>query len=95
MCQAAVFAAGQGIAVNVTTRGLVSASVRSTDPLDPTICRDWGYCDPAVAAIVVELVYPGPRGEESWSVLVVQKTAGGPLVPAKPFPGAVAPPASP
>ena len=75
--------------MDVVARGLVSAGVRSIDPSDPSICRDWGYCGPAEAALTVDLVYPGPQGVESWPVLVIQKDVGGPLVPAKPFPGAI------
>lgn len=85
-CEAVRLAASEGLARDVRERAFVSATVRRIDPLDASLCADYGVCEPAVAAALVDLVYVGPQGPESWPVAVIKRGAASPFVAPMPFP---------
>ena len=87
-CQAITDAAAQGLSKDVRSRTLLSATIRRIDSTDPALCGDYGVCEPSIAAALVDLVYEGPRGPESWPVAVIKRDATAPFVAPKPFPGA-------
>lgn len=88
-CKGAIIAARASLPKQVAARALVGATVRSIDPSDPVLCHDYGVCDTARWAALVELTVPGPQGTESWPVAVIQRQAGDAIVAPKPFPGSI------
>lgn len=91
-CQAATTAARASLPVPVARRPLSGATVRSIDPTDPTLCRDYGVCENVFWAAIVEITVPGPGGSENWPVAVIQRQEGDPIIAPKPFPGSSAVP---
>lgn len=85
-CEAVLVAAANGLARAVRSREFVGATVRRIDPADATLCADYGVCEPAAAAALVDLVFIGPQGPESWPVAVIKRGAASPFVAPKPFP---------
>lgn len=86
-CEAVRLAAANGLARDVRSREFLGATIRRIDPADATLCADYGVCEPpAVAAALVDLVYAGPQGPESWPVAVIKRDGASPLVAPKPYP---------
>lgn len=86
-CQAATVAARNSLPRAVVPRQLVGATVRLIDPTDPVLCRDYGVCEAARWAAIVELTVPGVDGiSESYPVAVIQRQAGDPIIAPKPYP---------
>jgi hypothetical protein len=50
---------------------LVEVSVSRIDPTDPSLCEDYGACEPIISAAFVDLGYHGFPVPERWSLAAV------------------------
>ncbi len=73
-------AAAESLPARVIARTFVRGNVLGIEPDDPILCEDYGVCEAAVSAALVDLTYEGPQGDESWPVAVIRRRDGEPMV---------------